>query len=116
MPRGPAVDDDEVEHLAARVHAHVAEPTCRAALVRAEQELLTRLAAGVERARHLSAAERRLSSMPPYSRANGTPCATHWSMMLTLTAASGRRWPRGRGSRRPSACRRNSRYTLSPSF
>ena len=25
----------------------------------------------------------RLSSRPPYSRANGTPWATHWSMMLT---------------------------------
>ena len=31
-----------------------------------------------------------LSSSPPYSRANGTPWATHWSMMLTDTSAS--RW------------------------
>jgi hypothetical protein len=29
----------------------------------------------------------RLASVPPYSRANGTPCATHWSMMFTLTCA-----------------------------
>ena len=32
----------------------------------------------------------RLSSRPPYSRAKGTPWATHWSMMLTDTSA--RRW------------------------
>ena len=24
---------------------------------------------------------------PPYSLAKGTPCATHWSMMLLLTSA-----------------------------
>ena len=29
-----------------------------------------------------------LARSPPYSRANGTPCATHWSMMFTLISAS----------------------------
>ena len=56
---GPAVDDDQVEHLVPGVHLDVAGrdlPFQR--LVRAEQQLLTGLAAGVERARHLGAAER----------------------------------------------------------
>ena len=42
----------------------------------------------------------RLSSSPPYSRANGTPCATHWSMICVVyqviwpsfLAASTRAW------------------------
>jgi hypothetical protein len=52
-------------------------------LVGAEQQLLAGLAAGVEGARDLGAAEaERLSSRPPYSRAKGTPWATHWSMMF----------------------------------
>jgi hypothetical protein len=54
----------------------------------AQQQLLARLAARVEGARHLRAAERAVASTPPYSRANGTPCATHWSMMFTLISAS----------------------------
>ena len=54
-----AVDDDQVEHLAAGEELTlplVHLPHQR--LVGAEQQLLTRLAAGVERARHLRAAER----------------------------------------------------------
>jgi hypothetical protein len=30
----------------------------------------------------------RLASSPLYSRAKGTPCATHWSMISTLICAS----------------------------
>ena len=59
-------------------------------LIRAEQELLAGLAAAVEGARSCAPPKERVSSSPPYSRANGTPCATHWSMMLTDTSAS--RW------------------------
>ena len=58
MPRAHAVDDDQVEHLGARVHLHGARvdlPLER--LVGAEQQLLAGLAARVERARHLRAAE-----------------------------------------------------------
>ena len=58
-PARLAVDDHEVEHLAAGEHAHGAGahlPHQR--LVRAEQQLLARLAARVERARDLRAAER----------------------------------------------------------
>ncbi len=55
---GPAVDHDQVEHLVPGVHGDGAGadlPLQR--LVRAEQQLLTRLAAGVEGARDLRAAE-----------------------------------------------------------
>ena len=55
----PAVDDDEVEHLGARKHRHAAlRDLLLERLIRAEQQLLPRLAARVERARHLRAAER----------------------------------------------------------
>jgi hypothetical protein len=56
---GVAVDDDEVEHLGARcVHLHAARADLRdQRLVGAEQELLAGLAAGVEGARDLRAAE-----------------------------------------------------------
>ena len=57
-PARPAVDDDEVEHLGARVHLDIAGadlPLER--LVGAEQELLAGLAAAVEGARDLGAAE-----------------------------------------------------------
>ena len=60
-----AVDDDEVEHLAAREKRHRAGvhlPHQR--LVRAEQQLLAGLAARVERARHLRAAERPVVEQP----------------------------------------------------
>ena len=58
MPAGPAVDDDQVEHLVPGVHLDVAgRDLAFQRLVRAEQQLLAGLAAGVERARHLGAAE-----------------------------------------------------------
>lgn len=45
-PAGPAVDDDQVEHLGARVHLDVAGGDLPAeGLVGAQQELLARLAA-----------------------------------------------------------------------
>lgn len=54
----PPVDHDQVEHLGARTHLDVARRDLpRQRLVGAEQELLTRLAAGVEGAGHLDAAE-----------------------------------------------------------
>ena len=53
-----AVDDDEVEHLRVREHFHGAEADhARECGVGAEEELLAGLAAGVEGARHLRAAE-----------------------------------------------------------
>ena len=55
---GPAVDDDQVEHLGARVHLHVPGGDLpRQRLVGAEQQLLAGLAAGVEGAGDLDAAE-----------------------------------------------------------
>ena len=46
MPRGPAVDDDEVEHLGARIHLHLAGADLPAQrLIGAEQQLLAGLAA-----------------------------------------------------------------------
>lgn len=55
---GPPVDDDELQHLVAGVHLHVAEADLPLqGLVRAEQQLLTRLAPRVEGALHLRAAE-----------------------------------------------------------
>ena len=60
-----AVDDDEVEHLAAREDPHRARlhlPHQR--LVGAEQQLLAGLAARVERARDLRAAERAVVEQP----------------------------------------------------
>ena len=56
-------------------------------LVRTDEELLAGLAAGVEGARDLDPPKDRLSRSPPYSRAKGTPWATHWSMMFALTSA-----------------------------
>ena len=58
MPRALAVDHHQVEHLGAREHRHLARadlPFQR--LVSAQQQLLAGLAAGVESARHLRAAE-----------------------------------------------------------
>ncbi len=58
MPARPAVDHDQVEHLGTRIHLDCAEsdlPFER--LVGAEQQLLAGLAARVEGARHLRAAE-----------------------------------------------------------
>ena len=55
---GLAVDEDQLQHLVPGVHLHVAQadlPLER--LVRAEQQLLARLAPGVEGALHLGAAE-----------------------------------------------------------
>src|SRR5262249_27397908 len=53
-----AVDYHEVEHLVASVQLHLAEADLPAERrVGAEQKLLPRLAAGVEGARHLGAAE-----------------------------------------------------------
>ena len=85
-----AVDHDQVEHLGAREHLDFARadlPLQR--LIGAEQQA----AAPSGRARRTCAtpARRRTigsQAVPPYSRANGTPCATHWSMMLTLICAS----------------------------
>nr|BFE75348.1 hypothetical protein GCM10020092_086490 [Actinoplanes digitatis] len=55
---GLAVDDDQLQHLVPGEHLDVAEPDLALhRLVRAEQQLLARLAPGVERARHLGAAE-----------------------------------------------------------
>src|SRR6266446_8667818 len=53
-----AVDDDQVEHLAARMHRHRSGgDLALEGLVRAEQQLLPRLAAGVERPLDLDPAE-----------------------------------------------------------
>ena len=53
-----AVDDHHLEHLVARVHLHLAQPDLALQrLVGAQQELLARLAARVEGARDLRAAE-----------------------------------------------------------
>jgi hypothetical protein len=57
-PARASVHDDDVLHLVAREHLHLAEADLALeGLVGAEQELLARLASGVERARDLRAAE-----------------------------------------------------------
>src|SRR3989441_6415362 len=54
----PTVHHDDVEHLGARMHRDLAEADlARQRLVRAEQQLLPRLAARVERAGDLHAPE-----------------------------------------------------------
>ena len=64
-PARLAVDDHEIEHLAVRKDPDRALlGLTHHRLVRAEQELLTRLAARVERARHLRAAERSVVEQP----------------------------------------------------
>ena len=60
-----AVDEDEVEHLAAGEHLHrLLVHLAHQRLVGAEQQLLARLAAGVEGARDLRAAERPVVEQP----------------------------------------------------
>src|SRR5690348_12210886 len=55
---GTAVHDEEIQHLGTRIHRHTAlRDLLLQRLVCAEQELLAGLAAGVERARYLRAAE-----------------------------------------------------------
>ena len=55
---GLTIDEDEIEHLMARVHLHRAETDLAGERgVGADEELLTSLAAGVEGARDLGAAE-----------------------------------------------------------
>ena len=52
------VDDDQLEHLCAREHFYAAEADLlRQGLIRAEQQLLPRLAARIKRPRHLRATE-----------------------------------------------------------
>lgn len=54
----PSVDHDQVEHLGARMHLDVAgRDLPRQRLIRTEQKLLARLAAGVEGAGHLDTTE-----------------------------------------------------------
>ena len=55
---GVAIDNDQIEHFDAWKHLHGAEANLAAKrLISAQQELLTGLAAGIKRARHLRAAE-----------------------------------------------------------
>ena len=102
MPR-PAVLDDEVEHLGAVVQRDRAErDLAHERLVRAEQELLAGLAAGVERARHLRAAERAVVEQAAVLA--GERHALRDALVDDVDrhlARAGTRWPRGSGSRRP---------------
>ena len=55
---GVAIDNNQIEHFGAWKHLHVAETDLTAKrLISAQQQLLTGLAAGIKRARHLRAAE-----------------------------------------------------------
>ena len=57
-PAGRSVEHDQVEHLVARVHPHLAAADLpRQGLIGSEQQLLPRLAARVESPRNLHAAE-----------------------------------------------------------
>ena len=59
------VDEDEIEHFPARKQRDVAGvDLAEHRLIRAEQQLLAGLAAGVERSRHLRAAERPVVQQP----------------------------------------------------
>ncbi len=88
-PLRMAVDDHEIEHLAEREKLHPPSPDHpRKRGIGPEQELLAGLAARIEGSRHLGSAKGAVGEKPAYSRAKGTPCATHWSMMLTETSAS----------------------------
>ena len=64
-PAGPAVDDDELEHLVPGVHLHRAGgDLALQGLVGADEQLLSGLAAGVEGARHLHAPEGAVVEQP----------------------------------------------------
>ena len=84
MPFGVAIDEHEIEHLRARKHLHRARRDLPAErLNRRRAEAAAR--SGRARKKCAKPARRRserFASSPPYSRANGTPCATHWSMMF----------------------------------
>ena len=56
---GRAVDDDQVQHFVPRVHGHLAQADLPLeSLISAQEELLARLPAGIERARNLGSAKR----------------------------------------------------------
>jgi hypothetical protein len=101
---GLAVDDDEVEHLGAREHLHRAgADLALERLVGAEEELLAGLAAGVEGARHLRAAEGAVGEQAAVLAGEGHALGDALVDDVDATLRrGGRRWPRGRGSRRPS--------------
>ena len=108
-----SVDDGQVEHLRRVKSVTVPASTCRRHRLVGAQEVLSGLATGVKVGD--CAADDRLSSRPPYSRANGTPCATQWSIISTLSWASRKTFASASGSHRPSRCRKEP-ATLSPSF
>jgi len=72
----------------AREHRHATRVDLRfECLIRAEQKLLACLAARIERSGNLRAAEGAFGEESAVFTREGTPCATHWSMMLTLFCA-----------------------------
>jgi len=88
MPRALPSDDDEVEHLAPGEEAHrLSVHLAHQRLVGAEKQLLPGLAARVEGPRHLRAAKTTGCRAPAVLARKRDPCATHWSMMLTLSCA-----------------------------
>ena len=82
-----AVDHDQLQHLVARVHLRPC-PGRSAAPGPGRRRAGAAGRSGRARRTCARPARRRRSgwpAVPPYSRAKGTPWATHWSMMFTLT-------------------------------
>ena len=102
-PAGHAVLHDEVEHLGAGVQLDGAGVhLVHHLLVGAEQELLAGLAAGVERAAHLGAAEGAVVEQAAVLAGERHALGDHLVDDVDATPRrGGARSPRGSGSRRP---------------
>ena len=86
---GVAIDDYEIKHFGAGIHLDLPSGNLRAErLVGTTEKLLAGLPSGIEGPRDLRAAEGAVcQEATGASRAKGTPCATHWSMIEALTSA-----------------------------
>ena len=97
------VDDHDVDELDAVEQPHAAETDLpRQLLVRAEQQLLARLPAGVERAADLRTAEAAVVEQAAVLAGEGHALGDHLVDDVDADARrGGGRCPRGRGSRHP---------------
>lgn len=109
--------DDQVEHVPAAEQFHPpGRDLTQHRLVGAIEQLLARLAPGVEGAAHQGATEAAIGQGAAVLPRERHPWATHWSMIEPLISAS--RWQPASRARKspPFTVSRNSRSTLSPSL
>src|SRR5690606_27565752 len=86
-PRFP-VNNHHIKHFMAGIHGNLSHShLTHKRTVGSQQQLLPSLAGRVKGSLHLHPSEGPVTEKSPYSRAKGTPCATHWSMMFPLTSA-----------------------------